>query len=432
MTNPIGVSPRSGPPQGLDYCGTFLPGGISNFLGSQEEPAPWNGVFQNGDGFWYARPEGDVFLTDGGPMCSPTPMNASHADGTLVPYVAQPLNTEQTHLGTSDLAAGWASGSSCEFVSLQLQVSLGLDGGFAYCSGVTDPSTTLHSLAFQMGGATLELLPNLAPGGAFPGANVALELLPLSYFTGAQPAGGWNTNVTVMRPTALTWGGQDPDNIWNRAIFHRSEISTLTWSLVTRTWGWACDIITAVVGWRLYTQYPTPCTVRPPPPPEPPKQPTTVKAGASKGGQVRSRRHNGATATGPPVFTSSGSGWVTVGATYYNDPPPGAGNLSQPGYHFAELGTARRTDGGGTGVGWVARALGMTGELPMGFQLEIEYNGRTIVADKQDRGYGQGGDGITSDPSYAVDLWDGSGSGWDSASGALGFPGGGTIRIRPH
>jgi hypothetical protein len=166
--------------------------------------------------------------------------------------------------------------------------------------------------------------------------------------------------------------------------------------------------------------------------PELPPVPTTVTPGPSDTGVTPSGKTTGADGGAVSTSTPAGSGWVTVGATYYNDPPPGAGDLSAPGFHFAELGTARRTDGGATGVGNAAAALGMSGELPMGFQLDIEYNGRVITADKQDRGYGQGGDGVTSDPYYAIDLYDGSASGLTNAPAALAFPGEGAIRIRPH
>lgn len=163
-------------------------------------------------------------------------------------------------------------------------------------------------------------------------------------------------------------------------------------------------------------------------------KPGVINAGDGPGGvRPRGRIVGQSTALGGVrVSTTPTSDWIATGATEYNDAPPGAGNLEQAGYHFAELGTARRTDGGATGVGWLARALNRPGELPMGFQVDIEYNGRVITADKQDRGYGQGGDGITSDPGYAIDLWDGSGSGWADAPGDLGFPGKAAVRVRAH
>lgn len=92
-----------------------------------------------------------------------------------------------------------------------------------------------------------------------------------------------------------------------------------------------------------------------------------------------------------------------VGATVFDDPPPGAfGGLSNG---YAELGTAKRTDGSATGFGWIAKALGLKGELPANTPLAITINGRTHTLRKRDRGYGQGGDGKTSDPSWALDIW---------------------------
>lgn len=100
--------------------------------------------------------------------------------------------------------------------------------------------------------------------------------------------------------------------------------------------------------------------------------------------------------------------WVKLGGTTYSDSPPGAfgGDL----WGYAELGTARRTDGGGTGFGWLARAFGRSGELPANAEVEFKRNGQTVTLRKRDRGYGQGGDGSTSDSYYAVDFWGSSAS----------------------
>ncbi|MCK9251050.1 MAG: phage tail tape measure protein [Solirubrobacteraceae bacterium] len=92
-----------------------------------------------------------------------------------------------------------------------------------------------------------------------------------------------------------------------------------------------------------------------------------------------------------------------VGYTVYDDPPPGAFGALTNGY--AELGTARRTDGRGTGYGWIARARGMSGELPKDTPLTVRINGKQKTLRKRDRGYGQGGDGVRSDSRYAIDIW---------------------------
>lgn len=98
--------------------------------------------------------------------------------------------------------------------------------------------------------------------------------------------------------------------------------------------------------------------------------------------------------------------WVTVGATWYqrSNRDGACGTLNDGRLHFAELGTATNR-GDATGRGWLARALGRPGELPCGFGLRIRYNGRQTYATKADNGYGQGGNGITSDPAYAMDLY---------------------------
>lgn len=91
-----------------------------------------------------------------------------------------------------------------------------------------------------------------------------------------------------------------------------------------------------------------------------------------------------------------------IGYTVYDDPPPGAFGSLAGGY--AELGTATRA-GKGTGRGWLARALGLGGELPADTPLTVRINGRSITLRKRDRGYGQGGDGITSDSRFGLDVW---------------------------
>jgi hypothetical protein len=120
--------------------------------------------------------------------------------------------------------------------------------------------------------------------------------------------------------------------------------------------------------------------------------------------------------------------WVQVGFTYYNDPPPGAGDLRWGGYSFAELGTATR-GGVATGVGNLGAAFGLHGEEPMGSVWTLYYNGHTVQARKQDRGYGQGGDGTHSDPRYAIDLYDGSAHGLPNLRGALHAPSSGALWI---
>jgi hypothetical protein len=122
--------------------------------------------------------------------------------------------------------------------------------------------------------------------------------------------------------------------------------------------------------------------------------------------------------------SSGGKGWVRVGATTYDDAGGGAsGKLGQVKGNFAELGTASSKTGNGTGFGWLAKAFGQKGELPLMTKLEIRYKGKVITAYKTDRGYGQGGDGYTSDSTYAIDLW-------TDATKALNFPGKDFVEVR--
>jgi hypothetical protein len=121
-------------------------------------------------------------------------------------------------------------------------------------------------------------------------------------------------------------------------------------------------------------------------------------------------------------------GWHQVGYTFYNDPPPGAGNLSYGGYAFAELGTATR-QGVATGVGNLGQAMGLSGEEPMGSEWTLYAGHKAIYARKEDRGYGQGGDGTHSDPRYAIDLYDGSAHHLPNLVAALGAGSSGALWI---
>jgi hypothetical protein len=125
----------------------------------------------------------------------------------------------------------------------------------------------------------------------------------------------------------------------------------------------------------------------------------------------------------------SSTGVVKVGWTVYTG-TGGAGGLRGGEYDFAELGTATR-GGVGTGVGNLAKALGMSGELDMGAQVRVRspVNGVEITIVKRDRGYGQGGNGTTSDQAYSIDFWDGVASGVPGGRNplaALGLGGKGT------
>jgi hypothetical protein len=122
------------------------------------------------------------------------------------------------------------------------------------------------------------------------------------------------------------------------------------------------------------------------------------------------------------------SSWVSVGYTFYNDEPPGAGHIEYGGYSFAELGTADKK-GAGTGVGNLATAMGLGGEEALGSTWSL-YAGHVVVqAQLRDHGYGQGSDPIHSDPRYAVDLWDGSHWGRPNLVAALGAGSSGALWI---
>lgn len=89
-------------------------------------------------------------------------------------------------------------------------------------------------------------------------------------------------------------------------------------------------------------------------------------------------------------------GWVKTGYTTYSGSGGSWGILgSKPAY--AELGTAT-SSGAGTGTGYMARALGMRGELPKNFPVDVKIGQRKGRLYKQDRGYGQG------TPAYSIDV----------------------------
>jgi hypothetical protein len=92
-------------------------------------------------------------------------------------------------------------------------------------------------------------------------------------------------------------------------------------------------------------------------------------------------------------------GWVKTGYTTYDVDGPGAFGDLMKGMGYAELGAAT-SSGGGTGTGFIAKALGMSGELPKDFPLEVKIGsiGKVATLFKRDRGYGQG------DPYYSTDI----------------------------
>lgn len=97
-------------------------------------------------------------------------------------------------------------------------------------------------------------------------------------------------------------------------------------------------------------------------------------------------------------------GWVKTGYTTFSGYESNGymGTLNK-GDAYAELGTA--TSGGtGTGTGYIAKALGMSGELPHGFPLDVKIGSKVGRLFKRDRGYGQG------DPFYSIDIHE---NGWD-------------------
>ena len=100
---------------------------------------------------------------------------------------------------------------------------------------------------------------------------------------------------------------------------------------------------------------------------------------------------------GGPVGFQKG-GWVKTGYTVFDDPGGGYLGHLQQGKGYAELGTA--TQGGvATNRGYIAQALGMSGELRDKFPLDVMINGKKRKMFKRDRGYGQG------TPAYSIDIY---------------------------
>jgi hypothetical protein len=110
---------------------------------------------------------------------------------------------------------------------------------------------------------------------------------------------------------------------------------------------------------------------------------------------------------GTPKFPSIGEfiapgyrkgGWVKTGYTVFDDLGGGYRGHLQQGNGYAELGTA--TQGGiATGMGYLAQALGIPGELAEKFPLDVKINGRRKRMVKRDRGYGQGSS------AYGIDIY---------------------------
>jgi TP901 family phage tail tape measure protein len=116
-------------------------------------------------------------------------------------------------------------------------------------------------------------------------------------------------------------------------------------------------------------------------------------------------------------------GWVKTGYTTYDEDGPGAFGDLMKGKGYAELGAAT-SSGSGTGSGFIAKALGMSGELPKDYALDVKIgNHSPATLYKRDRGYGQG------DPYYSIDIhhlaWPDVGLSGNSKGNAFIRPAGG-------
>lgn len=98
----------------------------------------------------------------------------------------------------------------------------------------------------------------------------------------------------------------------------------------------------------------------------------------------------------PPKKGFAKGGWVKVGFTTYDIDGPGASGHLMSGHGYAELGTA----GANAGGNYLGKALGRSGELPMGFPLDVKVGsiGKVGRLKKLDRGSGQ------PEPFYAIDI----------------------------
>lgn len=254
MTNPVGYS-VAGPPQGLKECGTSH-GGYPDWIGDGLD-----NVAVGSDKFFYVQPLGGPFIT---PPCSASPMKAIFVGGAVDgDYVPVPMNAFVGASGVSSIAAEACATSSCQYVEIRLNIQITAEAGKVFCNeDVTDPQdiSTFDLSMEGFGAVTYQGDTYVVGDNADFG--VANENIVAPNVTNAGTS-QYNVTSTLLRPTALTWPGQDPDNLANRNIWLASEVGGISWS--TEAYAHQVDVAFGVTvhGRALATDYPVACPIIP-------------------------------------------------------------------------------------------------------------------------------------------------------------------------
>jgi len=268
MSSPVGFAPRTGPPQGLAYCGESISGGAPNWIGGASDDP----VTEIGGGYFYLRPDpAGVILVDDGPACSDVPMQATDNLGGKWDYgqVEMPPQTgTATATGSTATAAGIAAGAACEFVTVEFTISIGLTPGNVKCSASEQAPFSIEAFHLTMSGAEYDALQ--APQDQAPAWPQA-TYTPIDWTALPVDNSGY-----LLRASAHTWPGQDPDNQYNRALWHPAEVGAVAWSLTYIAFSATVYFTAAVYGYQTETDYPTPCPIIPG---SGPATPSTIAAG---------------------------------------------------------------------------------------------------------------------------------------------------------
>ena len=268
MSNPLGYAVRNGPLEGLGYCGTFLSGGLPNHVGRGDESniAPYGKGDVNK--YWYRQPlviGATIPPYESMPLCSTTPLSLQLANPPFTVYEYGKFNwfDDFTAHNDSNIAASFAGSGSCPYVMVWVTYQPYMFGGLPYCGDqVTIQPPVLYSFTVKHKGSAAEIFAVPAVGSAVYPKPIAVggTIPPLDVHMNGNlnSVAGW-----LMRPTALSWTGQDPDNLWNRSVWHKDEIGTLTWTMNGNCFRWGVSTGYTVVGYSVLDDFPTPCPINP-------------------------------------------------------------------------------------------------------------------------------------------------------------------------
>lgn len=248
MPNPVGYSRLPRPLQGLALCDLNV---------SAAEPA----VNVPANKFYYAAPIGGPWVT---PPYSDDPMDAIAVGGAPgPPYDPIPMNNVKGTSGTSNIAADACADTDCTYVEIELSIAVAGPPGFIHFDSDTLDVSVLNAFGVAMTGfgglAYQGDTWDISDNADFGVANEAIVTPAPTFAATAQ----YNVVSQLLRPTALTWAGQDPDNFANRNIWRASEVGAITWTTFVYSSTIEVNCSMTIRGFALSTNYPSACPINP-------------------------------------------------------------------------------------------------------------------------------------------------------------------------